>query len=367
MLKDKIAVVIVNLGSPDSYKVPDVRSYLKEFLVDPCVINLPLILRYSLIFGVIAPFRSMHSSNAYAKLWTSRGFPLIYHSKDLLNKVKHSLDPAKDIYLAMRYGNPSFKKLLDRLNDSAYEELLCIPLFPQFASSTTGSIIRILKKKLYGKALYKNTKIILHFHGNEEFIKIWQKKISRYHPVDYDAIVFSFHGTPVRQTESAHPGMSCKSLGCEEDYHEGNSFCYRAACYQTTRSIVGGLNVDPSKVHVSFQSRFGKNWLKPFTNETLMKLAAGGNKKILVISPSFVADCLETKIEIGEEYKSLFEKSGGQVLTLVPSLNSGSGWAEFLASLIRTANSHSVDIAKTNCKTGISEHIRIRRTDGKPV
>jgi ferrochelatase len=361
----KKAVIIVNIGSPDSLHVPDVRRYLKEFLRDPAVINLPAIPRYLLVNGLIAPFRSFRSSRLYSKLWTERGFPLIYHSRDLSDGLKQYLETDHELYLAMRYGKPSLAELLESLIRSGHEELLCIPLFPQFASSTSGSIVRILKKTLKNKSLYQNTKILLDFHWKEGFINIWKRKISKYNLNDYDAIVFSYHGIPVRQTENAHPGISCDSLDCELKYDDANHFCYRAACYQTTRSILNGLTTGTAEVYTSFQSRFGRNWLEPFTDKTLQLIAQCGKRKVLVVSPSFVADCLETKIEIEVEYTELFRESGGGEITLVPSLNSDPEWAGFLAELIRDSENQSLDLNKVNWKSGKIIPLMIRATNAE--
>ncbi len=352
MNNPKRALIIVNTGSPNSYKVHDVRSYLQEFLADPCVINLPDILRYLLVYGFIAPFRSFRSSKRYARLWTRRGFPLVYHGHDLVNKLKPLLEPDLDLFLAMRYGQPSFRELLGSLSEAGYDELRCIPLFPQFAGATSGSIISLLQKTLVSSTLFDNTKILLHFHGNEGFINIWQRKISRYDLTGYDAILLSFHGIPLSQAKDAHPGYTCESLNCDREYHDKNQFCYRAACFKTKRSIVKGLAVDPEKVYMSFQSRFGRNWLQPSTDATLRSLAGSGKRKVLVVSPSFVADCLETEIEIGNEYQKLFGDAGGEEITLVPSLNAESEWAALLAQLANGAGNQWGALDKVHCRTG---------------
>jgi ferrochelatase len=354
MTKTKRAVIIINLGSPKSYKVRDVRSFLKQFLNDPCVIDIHHWLRYILVNGIIAPFRSFRSSKLYAQLSTERGFPLIYHSQDLLIALKESEPPDMAVYLAMRYGVPSLKETLTQLEDSGCNELLCIPLFPQFASSTTGSIIRYLKNELKETGLYNRTSIIPYFHHIDRFIDIWKRKISGYDVASYNAIVFSYHGVPIRQTERAHPGRQCESLGCEHTYHEDNAFCYRAACHQTTRSITDKLGLAPEKIYTSFQSRFGKHWLRPFTDQTLKELAAQGKKKVLILSPAFVADCLETEIEIGMEYAEFFHEAGGIELNLVPSLNSDRCWADFLSFLIEKSKEYSVALDQTHCYTGMA-------------
>jgi ferrochelatase len=334
MSDQKKALVLVNLGSPLSTKVSDVRTYLKEFLSDPYVIDLPSWFRYLLVHGIIAPIRAPRSARLYEKLHTERGFPLVYHSQDLENKVEEKLPSGIDLFLAMRYGQPSLKDLIGTLREKDYQEILVFPLYPQFASSTTGSVIKLLLNELGGNTLYDRTYLIPHIHRDKGFIELWQKKIAAFRPADYDAILFSYHGIPVRQTLTAHPDHSCEMLNCEQKYFEMNEYCYRASCFQTTRSIAGGLDIEADKVFTAFQSRFGRNWLSPFTDQTLLKLVSEGKRKILIVSPAFVADCLETTIEIAYEYKHLFSKAGGESLTLVPSLNSDDNWASFIASTV---------------------------------
>ena len=338
----KKAVVLVNLGSPRSAKVADVRAYLKEFLNDASVIDLPSWFRYLLVYGIIAPFRAPRSAKLYEKLQTERGFPLIYHSMDLEKKLRAQLPSGFDLFLAMRYGEPSLTKLLRQIKDGRYSEILILPLYPQYASSTTGSVSNLLLKELKGNALLARTSMVPHFHSEVDFIHLWQKKISSFKPRNYDAIVFSYHGIPVRQTQTAHPEQSCEMLHCEENYTLLNEYCYRAACYQTTRSISRGLDVEADKIVTSFQSRFGRNWLDPFTDKILLNLVKEGNKKVLIVSPSFVADCLETSVEIGHEYAELFKEAGGELLTLVPSLNSEAEWVTFLARMAKDTHEGSI-------------------------
>ena len=338
------AIILVNLGSPRSARVPDVRAYLKEFLTDPCVIDLPAWARYLLVYGIIAPFRAFRSARLYSKIWSDRGFPLIYHTTDVGERVREKLSYDSQLFVAMRYGEPSLKSVLEQIKQSGFSEVLVIPLYPQFATSTTGSMVRLLRKELAGHEIGRQFRIIPHFHREEPFASIWVKKIADHDPGSYDALVFSYHGIPVRQTELGHPGHDCASLHCEVHYSEANRYCYRAACYHTTRSIARGLGLDAQELYTSFQSRFGRNWLQPFTDQTLTELAGRGKKRVLVISPAFVADCLETLVEIGKEYSHLFQESGGRELVLVPSLNSDPPWADFIQDLIQKSDHLAVDL-----------------------
>ena len=351
MIMSSKAIVYVNLGSPASPGIRNVRRYLKEFLSDPCVIDLPSAVRYLLVRGIIVPVRSVHSSRLYSNIWSERGFPLIYHGEDLLSEIRKMPHPGYDLFLAMRYGEPSLTGLLEQLKESGYQEIRIIPLFPQFASSTTGSIIRITRQVLQGSRLLNHTGIMLQFHQHEGFIRVWQKKISRMLAADHDAVIFSYHGIPVRHAEAAHPGRTCEELHCRQQYSEENMFCYQASCFQTTRSIASGLKHTPARIITSFQSRFGRNWLEPQTKKILQSLAAGRLRKILVVSPSFVADCLETEVEIGLEYRELFIKAGGKELALVPSLNSDHQWAGVLLDLA-TGQNNFVELGNADCKIG---------------
>jgi len=242
------AVVLVNLGSPPSSSVPDVRSYLKEFLMDPNVIDLPSWIRYLLVHAIIVPFRSVRSSRLYEKLGKGGGFPLIYHSTELNQKVRKQLPDEVDLFLGMRYGKPSLKRILQQIRNTAYDELLIFPLYPQYASSTSGSVIKLLSMELKGSPLYEKTRIIPQFHNEFGFIDLWQKKISAFKPETYDAIVFSYHGIPIRQTRIAHPEKSCEILKCEQNYTGLNEYCYHASCYQTTKSIAEGLNIGNDRI-----------------------------------------------------------------------------------------------------------------------
>jgi len=275
---------------------------------------------------------------------TDRGFPLIYHSMDLEAQVRDRLTQATDLFLAMRYGEPSLKKLLHRIKEQDYSELMILPLYPQYATSTTGSVVRLLQTELEGHQLAGSTQIIPHFHMYEDFIELWTRKILSFNPSAYDAIVFSFHGIPVRQTKKTHPEASCESMQCEHRYTLTNRYCYRAACFQTSRSISKILKIGPKKVYTSFQSRFGRNWLMPFTDQTLITLAKDGKKRVLITSPAFVTDCLETRVEIAKEYFKLFKNAGGEELTLVPSLNSDPDWTTFIVKLISGSNQFSIKL-----------------------
>ena len=208
--------------------------------------------------------------------------------------------------------------------------------------SDVKSVAAIATSGLKDSSMIESIKIVSQFHQGPDFIELWQKKISAFNPDNYDAIVFSYHGIPVRQTRLAHPQQSCDILKCDQSYTAVNQYCYHACCHQTTRSISEGLRIGKDRIFTSFQSRFGRNWLEPFTDQVLLKLAEEGKKRILIASPAFVADCLETTIEIGHEYKDLFIKAGGEILTLVPSLNADAEWASLIAGMAKSPDHNSI-------------------------
>jgi ferrochelatase len=340
------AVILVNLGSPRSPRIPDVRAYLKEFLCDPSVIDLPACVRHLLVKGIISPLRAPRSARLYEKLHSEQGFPLVYHSLDLEKKVREQLPEDTNLFMSMRYGEPSLKKIVQEVKNAEYDIILVFPLYPQYASSTTGSVLNLISKEFKNSPAFEKTKLLPQFHNETEFIELWQKKISAFNPENYDALVFTYHGIPVRQTRLAHPKQSCEILMCDRSYTTANEHCYYASCHHTTRSISEDLNMRKEMIYTSFQSRFGRKWLEPFTDHILIKLARKGKRKILIASPSFVADCLETTIEIGHEYKALFKKSGGELLTLIPSLNSDDEWTSFIARMASAPYQNGVHLEK---------------------
>jgi ferrochelatase len=209
---ERIVVILVNLGSPRSPEVKDVRSYLREFLSDPLVIDLPALIRMPLVHGIIAPIRAPRSARRYRHIWTYRGFPLIYHSSDLETMLRKEMS-------------------------GDFEKVLVLPFYPQFATSTTGTVIQLLRRELHAHPLAERVEVCDHFHTREGFTGLWKEKILACRPDQYDAIVFSYHGIPVRQSELAHPGKSCEELDCKDRYSGSNEYCYRASCYQTTRTV----------------------------------------------------------------------------------------------------------------------------------
>jgi protoporphyrin/coproporphyrin ferrochelatase len=342
-MKLKTAVLLVNLGTPDSPSVKDVRKYLFEFLNDPRVIDIPAVARFMLVNLIIVPFRAPKSAKIYEELWVHnglpdgrRGSPILYYGKSVQEKLQKSLGNDYDVYLAMRYKNPSIDEALAEIYKKNYEKLLVIPLFPQYASATTGSVIDKVMKSISKWWVIPEVKFIGQFYDNEGFINTVVEQVRKYKLDEYDHVLFSYHGLPVRQVDKVYKDATlCEEHNCETEINETNKYCYKATCYTTTRLIAKKLGLSERKYTVCFQSRLDKKWLEPFADKVIIEQAKNGAKKLLVFSPAFVADCLETLIEIGIEYQKLFEEHGGEKVQLVESLNDHPMWIETLKNLAK--------------------------------
>ena len=335
MMKKK-GILLVNLGTPDSPATADVRSYLKQFLLDPRVIDIPAIPRNLLVRGIIAPFRAPKSAALYKKIWTDEGSPLLVYSKKLHQKIATALGDNYSVVLAMRYKNPSIESGLQLLANQGCTHITVVPLFPQYASATNGSVVE------HVMAIVSKWQSIpdLHFTGpfydHPKFIQAITQIASTYQLQDYDHFLFSYHGVPERQIHKAANGNACLAEGCCDVMHKDNALCYRAQCFQTTRLIASALNLPTDKITTCFQSRLGKTpWIQPYASETITGLAAEGKKKLLVFSPAFVADCLETIYEIGVEYDTEFRHLGGEKVQLVESLNDSDLFVECLVDMVK--------------------------------
>lgn len=436
----KKALIVVNVGTPDDPSVKSVRRYLREFLNDPKVIDIPPLLRKILVNLVIVPFRAPRSAAKYRKLWTDRGSPLLLHMQDLVKKLEEQTGKDTDVYGMMRYGRPALSEILREIGPGRYEEITVLPLYPQFAESTTGSVIAMVQeilelesvkggKKppdkefltkgdisqsdgkemdsaskevnpsldehkltdhevksaaieikpsgeetesdrkqekfacekmkssgikqnitgqdiiLRGKILHSpagreddksgtGIRIIGQFFDHPSYLDAMKKVILEQEPERFDHVLFSYHGLPLRQVQKCHPGVPVDTCSCHEEMPPHGSLCYQAACFATTRLLAEKTGLKPGVFSTSFQSRLSKNWMSPFTDKTLMELAAAGKKRVLVIPASFVADCLETTFEIGEEYMELFLDAGGAELVMTPSLNTRDEWVEGIVKIV---------------------------------
>ncbi len=330
------ALILINIGTPDRPDKKSVRKYLTEFLNDRLVIDIPWLLQKILVNLIIIPFRVSNSTMLYKRLWTTNGSPLLYYQNSLAEKLNAKFGDEADVYSAMRYGNPSIKKLLAQLEDKGYDEIIILPMYPQYATSTTLSTNLKVKKELKRWKVSPKVNYIDQFYNLPAFIDAFAQNIASYNLTNFDHIIFSYHGLPDRQVNKMHPGIESKSCNCHLTMPNHGKMCYKATCYQTTRLLAKKLGVDKSSYSVSFQSRLSKNWLTPFTDENMLKQLERGSKKILVVAPAFVTDCLETEIEIGFEYKEIFIDKGGEQLQLVESLNDKDHWVEAVYDIVNT-------------------------------
>jgi len=336
MTKPKTGVLIINLGTPDSPSVADVRKYLREFLMDRRVIDIPFWRRFFLINLIIAPFRAPESAKGYHELWTDKGSPLKVYGIELEGLLQQALGEDFLVKLAMRYQSPSIKSVLSCFKDKGFKQLVIIPLYPQYASSSSGSTMEEVMSVLKGWEVIPEIKLISQFFDHPLFIQscveIGQKYMAQ---ENYNHYLFSYHGLPEHQILKSSCDNYCRLGDCCSVFHSKNQYCYRAQCFETTRLLVKALGIKKEDYTICFQSRLGKTpWIKPYTDEVIKQLAGRGIKKVLVFSPAFVADCLETTIEIGVEYKKLFLENGGEVWHLAESLNTHPAWVECLKQMV---------------------------------
>lgn len=331
-MKNKIGVLLVNLGTPNSAHPRAVKRYLHEFLTDERVIDIPWFIRQIVVRGYIVPRRYRISASTYSKIWTQKGSPLLVFGQEVTTKLQAKLGEDFAVKLAMRYQNPSIDSVLKELKSLQLSHLLIFPLFPQYASATTGSVHQKVMSILQNWHTIPSLSLISSYAAEENFLKAFASLAAKYPLQDYDHVLFSFHGLPRRQiTKADQTGLCLKDAKCCQK--GANSACYRAQCFATASGIASLLAI--SHFTVSFQSRLGKEpWIEPYTEQTIISLARKGVKNILVLAPSFTADCLETVYEIGEEYNHLFRQHGGENLQLVESLNSTEEWIEALAAII---------------------------------
>ncbi len=327
----KQGVLLVNLGTPDSPEPQDVKRYLTEFLLDPRVIDKPYLLRQFLVRGLIIPSRYKESAKSYQAIWTNEGSPLKIYGERVCTLLQQALGDDYQVELAMRYQNPSIKQALNKLQRCA--SVTVIPLFPQYASATTGSIIEEVFKHLSKEQNIPSIRCINQFYNHPKFINAFCERAKDFNLSQYDHILFSFHGLPTRQLKKANSHCLQKK-DCCHSLNQENFCCYSAQCYETARLIADQLQIKKSSYTVTFQSRLGKDpWIMPYTADTINQFAKEGAKNLLVFCPAFVADCLETIFEIGKEYAENFIHAGGKKLDLVNSLNDHPLWIETLVDL----------------------------------
>jgi ferrochelatase len=343
----KKAVILMNLGSPDSTQVRDVKRYLNEFLMDKRVIDAPFLIRTMLVKGIIVPFRASKSAEAYKSIWTDEGSPLIVISKHLQKALQEK--SKLPVSLAMRYGNPSAPDVLHALHTDypSLEEILLVPLYPHYAMSSYETAVVQMKEIHKQKGYKSRLSTIKPYYDNELYISALAESFKPYLNNDYDKFVLSYHGVPERHIRKGDcTGVHClKVEDCCHVPSPAHAECYRHQTYRTTELVTSYLSLDPAKVEQSFQSRLGRDpWLQPYTAARLEQLPAEGCKRILVACPAFVSDCLETLEEIAVEGKHIFMKGGGESFTMIPCLNTQPAWVDTLAAWVNDFDLNKKDM-----------------------
>lgn len=336
----KQVVLLINLGTPDHADESSVYRYLKEFLNDARVVDLPLFLRWPLVNLFILPFRYKKSAAAYRKIWSEQGSPLLYNSLNLQAALAKALGGDFHVELAMRYGQPSLTKVLDKLSD--VKSLVVVPLFPQYSSAATGSAIEKLFASLRKRWNQPQLIIKNDFYNDAGFISAYAdmiKKNIQLSSIDY--ILFSYHGLPERHIIKSHCVAVCDRTQPCPAVDQTNLYCYRAQCYETTNRIVQVLGLAKNQYGVAFQSRLGRTpWIKPYTDLCLPQLAQQGVKNIAIVCPSFVADCLETLEEINIRAREQWNKVGGNNFIFIPCLNDSAVWVNALVNIVKVSIQH---------------------------
>ncbi|WP_131781045.1 ferrochelatase [Legionella gresilensis] len=323
----KHGLLLINLGTPKSPTITDVRHYLKEFLADKRVINLNAPLRYFLLYAFILPFRPKQSSHAYKAIWTKEGSPLLVNHQRLVNKLQSKLSDIQ-VALAMQYGEPSVNAALKQLENCPHITIL--PLYPQYSSAATGAALEKVLTLLAKKPTHPSIHVIRDFYNHPSFL-LAQAALIKPYIEKYDHILFSYHGIPEFHLKESGCNTICQVCPPVKD---ANLVCYKAQCHQTTRQLAEILSLPADKFSMSFQSRLGRTpWIKPYTDLILPRLAKQGVKKLAISCPSFIADCLETLEEIGIRAQQQWLDLGGEEFTLIPCLNDSEAWAEAIIDI----------------------------------
>lgn len=333
----KIGILLINLGTPDDPSTGSVRRYLRQFLLDGRVIDINPILRNILVRGIIAPFRARSSGKLYRELWTEDGSPLKHFGYKVKVMLQNRLGSDYLVELGMRYQNPSIESAAEALRQAKVDKIVIFPMFPHYASASSGSAIEEAMKVITGWLTIPEIACISSYHDNPKLIQVFADNARKYNLEDYDHFLFSFHGIPQRQLTKSDISNHClQSADCCQTIGESNKMCYSAQCYDSAFKIAANLGLERDQYSIGFQSRLGKDpWTEPFTPDVLKELNDKGIKKLLVFSPSFVSDCLETTIEIADEYHEEFLEMGGEQLDLVESLNENPLWVEAIEDIIR--------------------------------
>lgn len=319
----KVGVLITNLGTPAAPTAKALKPYLKQFLWDPRVVEVPRPIWWMILNGIILNVRPKRSAEAYSEVWTERGSPLLFHTQDQCDKLRDAIQSQYGEHIvvdfAMRYGQPSIDSALDRMANAGVKKLIVLPLYPQYSAATTGSTFDAIADNFKQRRWLPDLRFISHYHDDSNYIEAIADSIKA-HWQEHgraDKLILSYHGMPQRYLEQGDP--------------------YHCECHKTTRLVVEKLGLQEGEYMTSFQSRFGREpWLQPYTDDTLKALPSQGVKSVQVICPGFSSDCLETIEEIGGENREYFMEAGGERYEYIPCLNSESAHIEMMKTLITT-------------------------------
>lgn len=332
----KKAVLLVNLGSPNSPSAPDVRRYLREFLMDGRVLDVPWLVRFCIVHFAILPSRPKASAHAYQTIWTAGGSPLVVTSRSVQQQLQQRVEIP--VELAMRYQNPSIPDAVERLAAQGVGELLLIPLFPHYAMSSYETAVERVREVAAKRAPAMRIVVQPPYYDHPDYISALVASAQGYLAEDYDHLLFSFHGVPERQIRKSDPtGGHCLSVvNCCETPSPAHARCYRAQCFKTVAAFNRAAGIPAGKSSVAFQSRLGRDpWLTPYTDQQLTTLARRGVKRLRVLCPAFVSDCLETLEEIGMRGKETFLEAGGTDFKMIPCLNEHPRWITALERMVQ--------------------------------
>jgi len=335
-----MGVLLIQLGTPEEPTVPAVRRFLREFLSDPRVLDIPALLRFFLVNFIIAPIRGPKSTKIYQDLWriSDQTSPILVHTTELTRRLNdHFSDENITVHMAMRYQGPSIPDVLEQMRLRNYDKILVIPLFPQYASSSSGTALQRVMEVVSQWWAIPHLELVSQFYTEPFYVKTLAEQARKHDIASFDHVIMSYHGLPDSHVDKVYDGKTnlCTDHACESGLDPENGLCYKATAYETSRAIARELGLSEDEYTVTFQSRLTDAWLTPFSDQVIEDFGRAGMKRLLVFSPSFVADCLETLIEVGDEYGELFEEHGGDLVQLVASCNTEDTWVHGLADYIR--------------------------------
>ncbi|HEY1792979.1 MAG TPA: ferrochelatase [Opitutaceae bacterium] len=334
----KRAVLIVNLGSPDSASVPDVRRYLREFLGDKRVLDMNAALRWLLLEGIILRTRPRRTAHAYSKIWTQEGSPLLVISESVRSRLAQALGPGLPVFAAMRYGNPSVASVVSTMAKAGYDDVLLFPQYPHYAMASWETVVVRVREEAAARAPGMRLACVQPFYGDPDYISALRAVAAPFLSRPHDHLLFSYHGIPERHLRKADSSRAhCLAFGeCCTTCSPAHATCYRAQCIRTTAEFARAQGLDPSRYSISYQSRLaGEPWLQPFTDFEFARLPKAGVKRLLVMCPSFTADCLETLEEISMTGRDSFLAAGGEHFEKIACPNNHPAFIDFLANRVQ--------------------------------